>query len=980
MKRKSSSSSSSSSCDVLNNNLKKISSSSLNKILECAEGLYESNPLVADCIRLQYVFNDNQENPDIIVILDNNPAPIPVGLLKSLRESEDRELIAIANESIDETHQVLEEVKEEQKEGEEQKHLEEQKEEKGLEEEDNDITPPQSFNGNTSIQINDNTYEDMNENDKIHANNKKSPMTKPMITSEDTILNNITNRSPQYAIGSIASQFHPLPNQPPPIPSINYSNSYESQMIDKDSYEVDDDTKDLSIIVMKPSAENNMEIDDDDIMQASAEVTDIMQDNVNSVENSPKDISMLEGIDKEDNVDDNDKRDNDDKDNDDKDNDDKDNDNNDNNKDNDNDNHKSNDKDNDTSVKKTVTFQDKDEIEDWMLEAMATGVNDDIYTSHDDRRNSTTPLKSINEDPLLFSKWPEVIFKRLKLYKPLPLAADILGVSAASRVIIYWAQHTFRIKDNASLNLAILLSKELKIPLLVISLVDEDSYQDVLHNKNQSIGTVAQHSFCRKSFSKIAAIEDFKKSLQNLNIPLLALVTQKHAQTSSIPSSTINVQSEEGSLISSAMQSILSSLHVFALFTDEINHPLRNQIAASIIEKLPKLVYLSIDSSSLVLKEHIATNANIVSDDKDLISCQQNFQSLCREVIKQSSNENLGLVHDRMPEDVQGGLYKEENGTVEIAALKIIVSSNETARIIPVDWPKVLLSLDNYYHKQNLTMMNTYPLCRRWNETTINAYLDELLDQSNNTATLTFINSIKRSWHWEGIGHGVPVIMNALVKDILSPLDLIKRAKQNPKVFEKLLPFIISNEFARFRCSQYKISNPVTGNDTCNIYNIQWLNLLPRNMLISLEDFHKSSSQFSKDPKVIFPAEICQGHSKNKLFNKIQATLVYGGVVPTGYLAQYWILYLISNAVSAELGLKIAIKEVATHSTSLADDNTIIIPTFINDVIDTYIHLIQLSSSIEKHLLFEEAASIIEKKLRSIEGDIEVDAYKNTYV
>jgi hypothetical protein len=151
-------------------------------------------------------------------------------------------------------------------------------------------------------------------------------------------------------------------------------------------------------------------------------------------------------------------------------------------------------------------------------------------------------------------------------------------------------------------------------------------------------------------------------------------------------------------------------------------------------------------------------------------------------------------------------------------------------------------------------------------------------------------------------------------------------------------------------------------------------------MLISLEDFHKSSSQFSKDPKVIFPAEICQGHSKNKLFNKIQATLVYGGVVPTGYLAQYWILYLISNAVSAELGLKIAIKEVATHSTSLADDNTIIIPTFINDVIDTYIHLIQLSSSIEKHFLFEEAACSIEKKLRSIEGDIEVDAYKNTYV
>jgi hypothetical protein len=387
----------------------------------------------------------------------------------------------------------------------------------------------------------------------------------------------------------------------------------------------------------------------------------------------------------------------------------------------------------------------------------------------------------------------------------------------------------------------------------------------------------------------------------------------------------------------------------------------------------------------LVLKEHIVSNSNIVRDDVNPISCHQNFEILCKEIIRQTSNENIYSVHEQLPEEVQGGLYKEENGTVELVILKMILSSATT--VIPVDWPKVLTSLENYYHKQNITMMNTYPLCRRWNETTVSAYLDQFLDQSNNSTSLSAIDSIKtypahHSWHWEGIGHGLPVILNALIHDIISPLEVIKRVKSNPKAFDKLLPFIIAHEFAKFRCSQYKLSNKSisTCDDTCNIYNIQWFNLLPSNVMISLEDLHKSSSQFSKDPKVMFPAEICQGQSKNKLFNKIQATLVYGGVVPAGYLAQYWILYLVSNAISAELGLKIAIKEIATHSTSLTDDNSIIIPTFINDVIDTYNHLIQVSSSTEKHLLFDATAHSIEMKLRSLEGDIEVDAYKNTYI
>ena len=207
-------------------------------------------------------------------------------------------------------------------------------------------------------------------------------------------------------------------------------------------------------------------------------------------------------------------------------------------------------------------------------------------------------------------------------------------------------------------------------------------------------------------------------------------------------------------------------------------------------------------------------------------------------------------------------------------------------------------------------------------------------------------------------------------------MELIKRVKNNQQLLNKVLTILISNEFARFRCSQYKVpSNEIN----VSIHKIHWFRLVPNGVIQSLEYFHKSSSQFSKDPKVSFPTDICQGRTKNALFNKIQTSLLYGGVIPKGYLAIYWILYLISTSVSAQLGLKVAIKEIATHSTLLVGDS-ILVPMFMNDVIDTYTYLNELSVSTEKHLLFEQALINIEKDLRFTVGDIEFDKYKNSYV
>lgn len=270
-------------------------------------------------------------------------------------------------------------------------------------------------------------------------------------------------------------------------------------------------------------------------------------------------------------------------------------------------------------------------------------------------------------------------------------------------------------------------------------------------------------------------------------------------------------------------------------------------------------------------------------------------------------------------------------------------------------------------------MMDTYPLCRRWTETSINEYIDELIgyfDKSKKYSTYD-------SWHWEGIGHGMAVIHNALMRGITSPMELIKRLKNKEQLWKKIRTILISNEFATFRCSQYKVANLEL--KVC-IHKIQWFRLVPNTIMQSLENYHKSSSQFSKDPKVSFPSEICEGRTKNKLFNKIQTAFVYGGVIPKGLLAHYWILYLLSTSVSVHLGLKVAIKEIATHSTLLVADSSILVPTLMNDIIDTYTYLNELSVSTEKHMLFDQALINIEKDLRLQVGDIEFDGYKNSFV
>jgi hypothetical protein len=253
--------------------------------------------------------------------------------------------------------------------------------------------------------------------------------------------------------------------------------------------------------------------------------------------------------------------------------------------------------------------------------------------------------------------------------------------------------------------------------------------------------------------------------------------------------------------------------------------------------------------------------------------------------------------------------------------------------------------------------------------------MDEILDYFDKSKGYSTYDS----WRWEGMGYGIAIIYNALMRDIISPMEIIKRVKNNQHLWSKVITILISNEFAKFRCSQYKV--PSTDiNINISVNKIQWFRLIPSAVIQSLEYFHKTSSHFSNDPKVSFPNDIRHGQTKNKLFNKIQITLVYGGVIPKGYLAQYWILYIMSTSVSAQLGLKIAIKELATHSTILVADSSILVPIFMIDVIDTCTYLNELSVSTEKHLIFEQALLNIEKNLRLHVGDIEFDGYKNTFV
>lgn len=85
----------------------------------------------------------------------------------------------------------------------------------------------------------------------------------------------------------------------------------------------------------------------------------------------------------------------------------------------------------------------------------------------------------------------------------------------------------------------------------------------------------------------------------------------------------------------------------------------------------------------------------------------------------------------------------------------------------------------------------------------------------------------------------------------------------------------------------------------------------------SLSKMSALLSYFSKSPikkDQTFPAEIFTGLTSDSVFNAIQSTLCYSGIILNFQLGYYWVLFILLNLPTAEMGLRAVISELAVQS------------------------------------------------------------------
>jgi hypothetical protein len=83
------------------------------------------------------------------------------------------------------------------------------------------------------------------------------------------------------------------------------------------------------------------------------------------------------------------------------------------------------------------------------------------------------------------------------------------------------------------------------------------------------------------------------------------------------------------------------------------------------------------------------------------------------------------------------------------------------------------------------------------------------------------------------------------------------------------------------------------------------------------------------------PSEVRRGATPDDTFNHIQHNLVTKGVVPLDAKLEYWLTFLVRQLTTPEMGIKVAITEIATHAKSYVDNDCTLIPNILVNINDT---------------------------------------------
>ena len=115
-----------------------------------------------------------------------------------------------------------------------------------------------------------------------------------------------------------------------------------------------------------------------------------------------------------------------------------------------------------------------------------------------------------------------------------------------------------------------------------------------------------------------------------------------------------------------------------------------------------------------------------------------------------------------------------------------------------------------------------------------------------------------------------------------------------------------------------------------------WLNILPQSFLRELRfcgqilhRLKRSARPHNSDPKAgssIYPHAVRSGTTGNALFDCMQLSMVRYGLVSTGWCLDYYLAFLMLTSLSPEVGLQVAVVEVATHTNQPASSHSTLIP------------------------------------------------------
>ena len=115
-----------------------------------------------------------------------------------------------------------------------------------------------------------------------------------------------------------------------------------------------------------------------------------------------------------------------------------------------------------------------------------------------------------------------------------------------------------------------------------------------------------------------------------------------------------------------------------------------------------------------------------------------------------------------------------------------------------------------------------------------------------------------------------------------------------------------------------------------------WLNILPQSFLCELRccgqilhRLKRSARPHNSDPKAgssLYPHAVRTGTTGNALFDCIQLSMVRFGLVSTGWCLDYYLAFLMLTSLSPEVGLQVAVIEVATHTNQPSSVHSTLIP------------------------------------------------------